>query len=140
MDIFKRKNRRFPYEFRKVVYYMKKQRGISVVLGETTEFLGFYDRNIIIHHNYDLRKNGLYVLLYECGKTLQPATNTGVNSYKTLDKNTNFDEYRVGKILAEVDAWNRGFGLAKKLGLKIDYEKYHSVYKKELLKSYKNDK
>lgn len=139
MDIFKKKKRRFPYEFRKVVQYMKDKRGISVILGESTEFLGFYDRNIIIHHNYDLRNNGLHMLLYECGKTFQPTTNIGINSYKEIDKELFPDEYKVGTILADADAWARGMELAKKLKIQIDKKKYKDSMNKTLIENYKKE-
>ena len=70
-DKFRVKRRRFPKEFRKVSNFIRDTYGIHVVLSESTEFSGFFDREIRIHHNYDLRHNGLYVLLFECGRSLQ---------------------------------------------------------------------
>lgn len=118
---------------------MKRNRGIKVSLGETTEFLGYYNRNIIIHHNYDLKNNGLYMLLYECGKTYQPTTNIGINSYKEIDKKEYPDEYKVGTILADVDAWKRGMDLAKILHLQINKKKYKDSMNKTLIKNYKKE-
>ena len=139
MDIFKKKKRRFPKDFKKVVKYMKDKRGISVSLGESTEFLGQYTRTIIIHHNYDLRNNGLHVLLYECGKTFQPTTNIGINSYKDIDKEKYPDEYKVGTILSDVDAWKNGMDLAKKLHLQINKKKFKSSMNTVLIHNYKKN-
>jgi len=120
MGKYKFSNRKFPPNFKRVADYIFKIKGVVVSLSHDTKFHGHFDRRITVHHNYDISKNGLFALLHECGHVFQPPTYVGVNSYKNLDKQTHLDEYRMGRFLNEVDAWNRGLGIARKLGIPID--------------------
>lgn len=133
MGKYKFVNRKFPPDFQKVADYIYNKRGIVVSLGDTTEFLGYFNRQIIIHHNYDITKNGLFALLHECGHALQPPTNIGVNSYKNIDKDIHPTEYRMGRFLNEVDAWNRGYQLYMELGIPINVIEWEREKKKTLL-------
>lgn len=120
MGKYKFKNRNFPKEFKTVSRYIEEKKGVRVTLGHFTSFLGHFTREIVIHHNYDLKNNGLFALLHECGHSLQPPTNVGINSYKNLDETERPDEYRMGRFLNEVDAWNRGYKLANTIGIPIN--------------------
>jgi len=136
MGKYKFINRKFPPDFQKVADYIYNKLGIVVSLGDTTEFLGYFDRQIIIHHNYDITKNGLFALLHECGHALQPPTNVGVNSYKNLDKNKYPTNYKLGRFIREVDAWNRGYEIARKLNIPIDMKEWEREKTKTLLTYY----
>ncbi len=120
MGKYKFINRKFPKEFQKVVDYIKTKKGVDVKLGQITSYMGPFNRRIFIHHNYDLRNNGLIALLHEVGHVLQPPTNVGVNSYKNIDIDVHPKEYEMGRFLNEVDAWERGYKLSEKLNLKIN--------------------
>ena len=111
MDIYKKKKRRFTRDFKKISKYLKEEKGVSVVLGETTEYTGPFNRQIIIHHNYDLRNNGLYVLLYEAGRVYLPIGNP--EQYST-------DELLANSVLREIKAWSLGKRIAKNLNIKIN--------------------
>jgi len=133
MGKFKFKNRKFPKEFKTVAKYIEDKKGVLVTLGHYTAFLGHFTREIVIHHNYDLKNNGLFALLHECGHSLQPPTNVGINSYKNLDETEHPDEYRMGRFLNEVDAWNRGFALAGTIGIPIDKRDWNLQKERALL-------
>lgn len=106
------KNRKFPVEFKDVANYIKQKKGVSVSLGKNTTFKGHFSREITIHHNYDLKSNGLYVLLRKCGEVFQPPLTDDMDLYH--------------QCLRELDAWDRGLDIAKKLKLNIDTKKYRS--------------
>lgn len=114
------KNRKFPTDFEKISDWINRRKGVSVSLGHETNFNGHFTREISIHHNFDLEKNGLYALLHECGHALQPPTNIGVNSYKNLDAAEYPERYRFGRFMSEMDAWKRGYELSKQLNIHID--------------------
>ena len=135
MGKYKFINRKFPKEFQKVVDYIKTKKGVDVKLGQITSYMGPFNRRIFIHHNYDLRNNGLIALLHEVGHVLQPPTNVGVNSYKNIDIDVHPKEYEMGRFLNEVDAWERGYKLSEKLNLKINKNEW-SNQKQEALLTY----
>lgn len=135
MGKYKFKNRKFPTQFQKVVGWISDVKGVDVILGNCTLFMGHFSRRIVIHHNYDLNNNGLYALLHECGHVLQPTTNIGCNTYKNIDDTEHPKEFMMGQFLNELDAWNRGMEIAKKLNLKIN-EKQFEKEKSEALLTY----
>lgn len=130
MGRYKFKDRKFPKDFQKVVDYIQEKKGIQVSLGTETEFLGYFNRQIIIHHNYDLCNNGLYILLYEVSKVLHP-TSEYVSYDKISKKVTNF--------LYESSLWIRGLEIAEELGIDIDKESYYSFKIKNLTQLYQNN-
>jgi len=129
----------FPKKFKKVSDYIFRHRGIRVLLGTDTIFTGFFQREIIIHYNYDLEHNGLIVLLFEIGKSLQSTTNTGINSYKLLDINSNYEKYQLGHFLKELNAWEIGWQLSKKLKLKINKKEWDAIKKNHLSHFFKKN-
>ena len=124
MGKYKFKNRKFPKEFQKVVDWISNLKGIGVSLSNSTCFMGHFNRQIFIHHNYDLNENGLFALLHECGHVLQPVTNVGTNSYKNIDNDEHPKEFMMGQFLNELDAWNRGWDIAQNLKLKINVKQF----------------
>ncbi len=133
----KYKNRKFPRDFAKVAEWLRTQKGVVVNLGTTTEFAGHFTREVTIHHNFELTKNGLFALLHECGHVLQPPTHTGINSYKNLDPKQYPDKVRMGRFLREVDAWDRGLQLANDLGIHIDKKQWDKERDESLLTYFK---
>ena len=120
MSRYKFKNRKFPKNFQKVVDYIFDKKGITVELTQMTNFTGHFNRTINVHHNYDLNKNGLYALLHECGHALQPPTHVGVNAYKNIDEDEHPKKFVLGRLMNEIDAWDKGLLIANELGIKID--------------------
>jgi hypothetical protein len=135
MGKYKFKQRRFPKDFQKVCDYILKEKGVKVSLSNSTLFTGHFNRQIFIHHNFDLNKNGLYSLLHEVGHVFQPATYTGANKYKLVDWDEKPKEFLMGQFLNEVDAWDRGYQIGKNLGVCID-EKLWEKTKTEALLTY----
>ena len=135
MGRYKFKNRKYPKDFQSVSDYIKSKKGVVVELGDITSFMGHFNRTIFIHHNYDLTRNGLYALLHEVGHSLQPPTSVGSNSYKNIDEDENKKEFEMERFLNELDAWNIGLGIAKKLNLTINQNEWN-VQKKEALLTY----
>ena len=130
MDVFKIKNRKFPKNFNIVSRFIKNKKGITVKLGEKTQFLGPYEREILIHHNYDLRQNGLFMLLFECGKSLQPQNPL----QQDLRKKPNVSQIRYEQDLSDLDAWNRGEEIIKELKLNVNISDYLNFKRAYLLK------
>lgn len=83
----------------------------------------------------------LYTLLHECGHVLvqkntisynkkYPAT-AKMNSYKSINKQLERSpKYKVDIISEEIDAWDRGRKLAKRLDIYINNEKYNDMSSK----------
>lgn len=80
----------------------------------------------------------LYTLLHECGHVLvqkntksynkkYPAT-AKMNSYESINKRLEKSpKYKVDVISEEIDAWERGRKLAKRLDIYVDDEKYNNM-------------
>ena len=128
MDRYKVKNRRFPKDFRSVADYIRKRRGIQVVLGESTKYTGPFSREIIIHHNYDLKHNGLYILLYECGKAILPFH---VNRF---DKDKHPQEYNYDEFEYERKCWEMGRTISRQIGLTINQFDFDKLKQSHLQK------
>ena len=133
MSRYKFKNRKFPKQFQKVVDYIKDRKGIEVQLSQSTCFMGHFTRVINIHHNYDLNNNGLFALLHECGHTLQPANNVGVNAYKNIDSDEHPKKFVLGRLMNEIDAWDKGLEIANELGLSIDIKQWNKEREEALV-------
>jgi hypothetical protein len=121
------KTKTFPKNFQKVVDYISEKMGIRVELTDSTCFLGHQSKLICIHRSYNLEKNGLYALLHECGHALQPITNIGVNCYRNIDEDEKPKEFSMKRFINEVDAWDKGLLLSKKLNIKIDIKEFEKV-------------
>jgi len=132
MGRYKFKQRKFPKDFQKVVDYIKEKKGIHVSLGTETEFLGYFNRQIIIHHNYDLRNNGLYVLLHEVAGVLNPMP-------EFLPHTDASPSSKINRFLHESSLWIRGEEIAKELGIKINKHEYDDLKIKLLTEFYENN-
>ena len=134
MDRQRVKRRRFPKDFRKVSNYIRDNRGIHVVLSESTEFTGFFDREIRIHHNYDLRKNGLFVLLFEVGKSLQSLS----RQTNQFDKETHPQEWNHYQYIIDKEAWETAYELSNMLKIELDWHDFSKFKYNHLLKYFSN--
>ena len=135
MGKYKFKNRKYPKDFQLVCDYIKTKKGVVVKLGHITSFMGHFNRTIFIHHNYDLKNNGLYALLHEVGHALQPPTAVGSNSYKNIDEDTNKREFEMGRFVNELNAWEIGLSIANKLKIPLDKDDWN-LQKNEALLTY----
>jgi hypothetical protein len=126
----------FPIQFQKVVDYIKRERGVEVVLGSSTCF-DSYSKIITIHRNHNLEKNGLYALLHEVGHSLQPETNTGANLYRSIDDTEKPVHFAMYQFINEQDAWNGGIKVADELGLEINVRDFNKLREEALLTYFK---
>jgi hypothetical protein len=124
----------YPTNFQKVVDYLKG-RGIYVQISTSTNFFGGGVNLINIHHRYNLEKNGLFALLHEAGHSLQNTNEFGPNHYKRIDDEEQPTKFNMYRFMNEVDAWDRGERLAKKLGIQLDNKEF-SKSKEEALLTY----
>ena len=117
----------FPSSFKKVVDYLKTHHDVTANLGSVTNYMKS-KKEITIHFNYDLNRNGLYTLLHEAGHALQPNEVNdveGVNRYKGIDDLEKPRKYAMYLFLNEKDAWDRGWDLAEQLNLNLDIKDYN---------------
>jgi hypothetical protein len=125
-------------QFQRVINHLNSI-GVNVKLGGSSFFVNHpTNPTIIISNRLNKEKNGLFILLHEAGHSLQPKNNVGVNAYKNIDidetpKRTK--EFNMLMFINEVDAWDKGEALAKKLNLKIDWKAFNKI-KKECLLTY----
>lgn len=84
------------------------------------------------------QSNIIFAALHECGHIVVSNKSNYDRNYKSIIKADNVDcrhyrsnLYRYKKIKEEIEAWEEGFKLSKKLGIKVDkdeYDKYASKY------------
>ena len=127
--------KKYPQNFQKVVDFLNNL-GIDVVLNQMTCFMGWDNRKIFIHHNYNLEKNGLYALLHEAGHVLQDDTHFGPNHYKKIDDDEQPKKYKMYQFMNEVNAWDNGYNLALELGIRLDEKGFHKSKEEALLTYY----
>ena len=123
-------------DFQKVSNWVKDNCNIDVELGNMTAFLGHMNGKIIIHHNYNLEKNGLIALLHEVGHALQYDEEYGPNHYKNVDDLDNPKKFKMYQFMNEVDAWDRGLSLAQELRIEIDKKRWNQQMEDALLTYY----
>jgi hypothetical protein len=128
-------NKSFPENFQKVVDWLNN-RGIQVLIGRDTHYSGYMKR-IIIHHNFNLDKNGLYSLLHEAGHSLQPVTPTGANLYKSIDDLEKPRLFAMYQFINEQDAWDRALIIADQLDIPIDMKAFNKIKQESLLTYFK---
>ena len=117
-------------DFQKVSKYVKDDLGIDVKMGQITAFMGHKNKTIFIHHNHNLKKNGLYTLLHEVGHAYQ---NKYENYFKQIDEDKSPKKFNMYKFINEVNAWDKGLDIANKLGIKVDANEYNKVKEESLL-------
>lgn len=118
--------KKFPAQFQKVVDFIKEEKGVTVTLGPVTNYHQSA-KEITIHHNHNLEKNGLYALLHEAGHALQPETATGANLYKAIDDEEYPRQFAMYQFLNEKDAWDNGVMIAGHLGLEINARDFNKL-------------
>ena len=131
------KNKAFPEQFKQVSDFLMSELGISVELGNCSRFIRSQNK-ITIHQNYNLAKNGLYVLLHEAGHAFQPETHTGANRYKAIDDTRFPIKFAMYQFLNELDAWNKAIEIAATLKIKIDVRAFNKIKEESLLTYYKH--
>lgn len=131
------KNKAFPEQFKQVSNFLMSELGISVELGTCSRFTRS-QKKIMINQNYNLAKNGLYVLLHEAGHAFQPETHTGANRYKAIDDTKFPIKFAMYQFFNELDAWNKAIEIAATLKIKIDVRAFNKIKEDSLLTYYKH--
>ena len=125
-------NKKYPKQFKRVSDYLKEKFEIDVLLGQITAFMGHKNKKIFIHHNHNLKKNGLYSLLHELGHVLQDEKD---NFFKTIDEDKQPNKFKSHRYQNEEDAWDKGLRFAKSFGIEVNMKDWFKV-RKESLQTY----
>lgn len=127
---------------RKVIFYLES-RNVEVRKGRDNVY--YPEDDVIIYNAQGNYVNQLYTLLHEAGHFLQSRsrTFTAMNLvYGDADlMQTNYQKFRL--LEQEMDAWDRGLKLAKRLDIKldvIDYRKNAAYFIMQYVKAIANDK
>lgn len=120
-------------DFRKIEKWILKN-GYTIRFG-IRDLVDYEKKEILLRKN---QKNLIYSALHECGHVILCNDKSYSKKYKSLLKAEMYDArhyksniYKYKKIKEEIEAWEKGLKLAKKLGIKInidDYEIYASKY------------
>lgn len=105
-----------------------------------TDFVNYTDKIVCIN-GVQSNKNKVFSLLHECGHILLFNKSSYNEDYKVLYK-SRFDGrvsksnlFRYKKLREEIEAWENGYLLAKKLDIKINKDEY-DVYASKCFKTY----
>ena len=89
-----------------------------------------YDKNQVTLCNSKNKTNMIYSLLHECGHIVTANKKSYGKKYRILNKANIDNRHTKGKLYVykqlqeEVEAWERGYKLSKKLGILIDKDSY----------------
>ena len=108
------------------------RRGFEICKGYGIDAYIHEEKHIVYNSKIKSKKNQVYSLLHECGHAIAYNSKGYKESFPTLAA-YRFKDSKVNKrrnafkcevIAEEWDAWARGLKLAKRLGIKIDRDKY----------------
>jgi hypothetical protein len=119
-------------EFKKITKWVESQ-GFTVRFSKCDE-VNYTDREITLYHSQNKEKM-IYSFLHECGHIIVSNKKYYKKNFKILHKahidgrhaKSNLFKYK--QLREEIQAWESGFKLSEKLGIKInkeDYDKYAS--------------
>ena len=120
-------------EFKKLEKWIKSH-GYTVRFSRIDE-VNYTDKEITLCGQKNKDKM-IYSLLHECGHIIVSDKKSYNKNYKILNKgyldgrHTKGLLYKYKQLREEIQAWEKGFKLSKKLGINInkeDYDKYASV-------------
>lgn len=125
---------------KKIEEWLNKKGFSLVLMGNTFDWMDFYNKDVYISTRQS-KENQLYGLLHECGHILIQSSPKYENHYPVINKtnkNKNLrltNNFKLETLKEEIEAWDRGKKLAKRLGIKINEEKFDKL-SVECLKSY----
>lgn len=110
-----------------------ESKGYSVRFG-SYDCVDYDQKEVILYNNLHNRKHLIYSALHECGHVVIGNSDNYYRDYKSIVKADSVDGrhyrsnlYKYKKLKEEIDAWEQGYILGKKLGIRInkdDYDKY----------------
>ena len=127
-------------EFKKITKWVESQ-GFTVRFSKCDE-VNYTDREITLHHSQNKDKM-IYSFLHECGHIIVSNKKSYKKNFKILNKahidgrHTKGNLFKYKQLREEILAWEKGFKLSKRLGIKInkeEYDKYASVCFKTYIK------
>lgn len=124
---------------KKVIKYLESRK-LSVRKGRDNVY--YPGEKVIIYNASGCYKTQLYTLLHEAGHFLQEKSRN-FTVHNLIYHNEAYTKYQKYRLLEqEMDAWDRGLRLSKKLGLtvdEIDYRRTAAHYIMIYVKSLAND-
>lgn len=117
-------------KFKKIRNWIESK-GYSVRFG-TYDCVDSNTKEVIIYNNRHSTKHLIYSALHECGHVIMLGDrNNYCRDFKSVIKADCFDGrhyrsniYKYKKLKEETDAWEKGYSLSKKLGIKINKDEY----------------
>jgi hypothetical protein len=118
--------------FGKIESWVEKM-GYTLRFG-TSDYVDYNKKEVVLYNNQFSSKSFIYSALHECGHIIVGNGNNYNRDYKAIVKADNIDGrhyrsniYKYKKLKEEIDAWEAGYLLSKKLEIPInkdDYDKY----------------
>lgn len=123
---------------KKIEEWLNKKGFSLVLMGNTFDWMDFYNKDVYISTRQS-KENQLYGLLHECGHVLIQSSPKYENRYPVINKTNkklrSTNNFKLEILKEEIEAWDRGKQLAKRLGIKINEKKFDKLSVK-CLKSY----
>lgn len=124
-------------KFKKIQDWVNSK-GYSIKYGKTDTV--DFDERVMTLNNSQYETNLIYTALHECGHILIERDSAYKTRYKSIHKADECDGrhyrsniYKYKKIQEEIEAWEKGFKLSKKLGININKDKYDVYASKYVL-------
>ena len=117
-------------KFNKIKKWVDKQ-GYAIRFGKS-DFVDYDKKEVVLLRNQK-DKFLIYSALHECGHVIIGTHKSYYKKYKAIERALNdarhekSDVYKYARFREEIDAWEQGYKLSKKLQLSVDkddYDKY----------------
>lgn len=119
----------------KLETWLKKKNWTVDFLFNKEDILEGFQRNIVINKSFK-KEFQLYALLHECGHLLSDSNINNYLKYPTMSNHNQLitknksilksKKYKIDLLECEIEAWNKGLQLAKKLNIYVNRENYYS--------------
>ena len=123
-------------QFNKIKNWVEKK-GYTLKFGKA-DYVDYSTKEVVVFQNQYNLKHQIYSALHECGHVIIGNSSNYYRDFKSIVKADTIDGrhyrsnlYKYKKLKEEIDAWEKGYKLAKKLGISInkdDYDKYAAKY------------
>ena len=122
--------------FNKIKQWIES-RGYTLRFG-SHDYVDYDKKEVVIFNNLHNTKHLIYSVLHECGHVSIGNHKLYEKNYKSIVRADSIDArhyrsnlYKYKKIKEEIDAWEEGYKIAKKLHIRInkdEYDKYASSF------------
>lgn len=114
-------------------------KGYTIRFG-TSDYVDYDQKEVVLYKNKNSAKSIVYTSLHECGHIVIGHRKSYFKDYKAIVRADSVDGrhyrsnlYKYKKIKEEISAWEEGYRLANKLGIKIDKDDYDKFAAKNLV-------